>query len=82
MPEQSPTFFIGIQQNTCNSVKFTISRIQAKSARQMKNQENTHNSKEKYPSIEKTGITDLVKLADKVVKTVFINMFHMLKRKT
>lgn len=46
----------------------------------MKKQENSHNSKEKNPSIETDlGIIDTIKLADKDVKTVFVNISHMLK---
>ena len=47
----------------------------------MKKQENIQNSREKKNPLIETdlGITDMMKLADKDVKTVFINAFHMLK---
>lgn len=64
-----------------NNVKFTIPASDKKSYQANEKTQKDHNSKGKKNFSIKTdlGITDMMKSADNGVKTVLVNMFHVLK---
>lgn len=81
MPEQSPTFFI-------KDNKIYIQQCKIYDTQHMMKNYWANEEAGKYPKLKgkknplietDLGITDMMKLADKDVKTVFINVFHMLK---